>query len=202
VAPGRETDLVGSELAQAASGITPGRVRVERFAGGIAHAERHQRAAVGEVDAQPVPADGAVAKQCRRPLVVEPRLAAHRLPAAVAQQGSADLQLRPADVVAGQFRPVTLARVALVTLQQQGLRWRQRQVKGKLWALHLQPEHLAGSLQLPDHPPGADRDIQVEAGKAGAEFGPGGTFRMAQPLTGNGQCRMGEEDLARGNRRT
>jgi hypothetical protein len=71
------------------------------------------------------------------------RPAAHRLPAAVAQQGPGDLQLRPADVVAGQFRPVTLARVAAIALQQQGLRRRQREVVGELWALHLQPEHLA-----------------------------------------------------------
>jgi hypothetical protein len=98
---------------------------------------------------------------------------------------------------------VALARVAVVALQQQGLRRRQREIKRKLRALHLQPEHLALKRGLlPDHPPGADRDIQVEAGKAGAEVGPGGTFRMAQPLTGNGQCRMGEEDLACGNRRT
>jgi hypothetical protein len=115
-----KTDVARRELAQAAGRVAPGGVRVERRSGGVAHAESHQRAAVGEVDAQPVPADGAVAKEGGRPLVIEPGrpLTACRRPSCAT--GFPDLQLRPADVVAGQFRPVALARVALVTLQQQG----------------------------------------------------------------------------------
>jgi hypothetical protein len=92
-----------------AVGIAPGGVREKRRPLRVAHAKSHQRATVVEVDAHPVPADGAVAKNGGRPFVIEPGTAAGRLALAVEDQRASHLQLWPADVVAGQVRRVAFA---------------------------------------------------------------------------------------------
>jgi hypothetical protein len=80
------------------------------------------------------------------------------------------------------------------------LRWRQRQSQENC-GLCIAAATTSPATAPAGHPPGADRDIQVEAGKAGAEVGAGGTFGVPQALAGNRQGGMREEDLARGDRR-
>jgi hypothetical protein len=119
-----------------------------------------------------------------RPFVVEPGAAVDRLSPALTQQRPGDLQLRPADVVARQIRPVSLARVALVTLQQQGCDGVSVSSQENCGLCIAAAERPRRQPQLPEHPPGADRDIQVEAGEAGAEVGAGGTFGVRRRSPG------------------
>ena len=69
--PVRTSAIAAFRLAQRPPAQVPARL--------VAHAERHQRAAVGEIDADPVPADGPARQHVLGPLVVEPRDAAYRL---------------------------------------------------------------------------------------------------------------------------
>src|SRR3712207_6154114 len=84
-----------------------------RAAAALAHAKTHERAAVNEIDARPVPADRLGRHDCARPFVVEPSGAAH--PPAV--QTSDDAEVRAAVVVARLLRPVPLAAVSVFALQ-------------------------------------------------------------------------------------
>ena len=84
-------------------------------AGLIAHAESHQRAAIQQVDAAPVPARGLRRHVGARPFVVEPGLAFDVLTIQLAD----DVEVRAAVVVAGLARPVTLAAEAGVALEDQ-----------------------------------------------------------------------------------
>ena len=64
----------------------------KRFAARIANAKRHQRAAAVEVDADPVPADGAARQVTARPLVIEPCTARHAARACTRFDGAFDAQ--------------------------------------------------------------------------------------------------------------
>ena len=84
----------------------------------VAHPESHERAAVGEIDAAPVPAGRFGRHVGARPFVVEPR----RSLDVPAVQLADHVELRAAVVVARLVRPVALAAEALLALQDELMR--------------------------------------------------------------------------------
>ncbi len=89
-----------------------------------AHHEGHQRAAVVQVDPGPVPADGVRAQDLARPLVIEPRPSRHLGRGRSGADAAGDRELGHAVVVARLAGQRPLARIAGLSLQQQGLRGR------------------------------------------------------------------------------
>ena len=89
---------------------------------GAANSKRGQRAAVGQVHADPVPADRARRDVAVAPFMVQPSAALHRDGLAVERQRAAGLKLRLAVVATRVARPRSLARHPGVALQQQRLR--------------------------------------------------------------------------------
>src|SRR6185436_21161784 len=78
-----------------------------------AHLERHERAAVQEIDSGPVPARGFGGEVGARPFVVEPPGA----PCVAAVYPAGDVELGPAVVVARFLRSIALPAEARLSLQ-------------------------------------------------------------------------------------
>src|SRR5215831_17143678 len=101
----------------------------QRPAGTVADAERHQRRAVVEVDAGPVPAGCLRRQDLARPLVIEPGAAGDVEASAADLDRTRDRELRLAVVVARVDGIAGLAREARLALEQNRLRLRETQVE-------------------------------------------------------------------------
>ena len=97
--------------------------------------KRHQRAAVVEVHADPVPAGGAGIEVGVAPLVVEPGAAGDAGGPALDRERAPHGELRLAVVAARLFRPRPLAREAAFALQDERLGRGERQVVGEAGAV-------------------------------------------------------------------
>src|SRR6266513_5980465 len=152
-----------------------------------AHAKRHQRAAVEQVDPGPVPAGGLGGEVGARPFVVEPG-AAHDLPAVDAAE---DLQVGLAVVVAGLLGTVTLSAETRLALQKWLVGSEKRQVhvefprcdlRAVLISLEHQPPVVdpdagAVGLGLRQREPGARRALLVDQAAA-LRVGDGGVGKQ------------------------
>jgi hypothetical protein len=121
-----------------------------------------ERAAVVQVDADPVPADRALGQQLVAPFMVQPAPAGGAALAAALCQGRLHRQLRLAVVVAGVLRQRSLARMAGLPLQQQRLGRCQVECQREAGVGRGQPGGVvavAGALQAP----GAERDAGITA---------------------------------------
>ena len=93
--------------------------RPERGARTVAHAKRHQRAAIVEVDADPIPADGVGRHVLARPFVIEPGVARDFCVAARRGHLPSHGEMRLAVVIARLPRDRAFARETRVTMKEQ-----------------------------------------------------------------------------------
>src|SRR5450631_2898614 len=94
-----------------------------------ANAERHQRAAIVQIDANPVPTNGLTIQVLARPFVIEPSLAGDLVRAALTRNGACDSHMRQAVVVTRSLRRGALAADAGVAVEQNGLSLQERQIQ-------------------------------------------------------------------------
>ncbi len=118
-------------------------------AGAVAHSECHQCAAVGEVDAGPVPAGSFGSHDLARPFVIEPCAAGHGERLAVDGDRPRDSKLRPAVVEACLSRQRALARIATLPVGEHGPGGRERKLERESARGDLRPVHVAIERQRP-----------------------------------------------------
>ena len=182
----------------------------DRLARLVAQPKGRQRAAIKQVDAQPVPAHRATLQQLLAPLMVQPggAAAAQLQGLALQRQAAADLQLRQAVVVAGLAGVGALARQALVALQQQGLRAGKAQVHGKVFCAdgRVQVGILAQQRPVLQHHAGiqtAGRGVVGSVLPRRLARPAGNALVMPEALAHHiGEGGMGKQQLARGQART
>ena len=161
----------------------------------IAHAERHQRTAVVEVDADPVPPGGVLRHHLARPLVVEPRPPLDVARATADDDAAAYRELRPAVIPARLAHLRPLARIALLSLQKDRLRRLEREVEREFARGDLRDIALALERERPVADPRAGRRL-VRPGKV--EHRARRALVVAEPaLRGLGQRRVREHQLTR-----
>src|SRR6185369_10984618 len=174
---GREDDLAVGEVALRAADSAVAAAAPERAAVGAAHAKRHQRAAVVEGHADPVPADRARVHVGVAAFVIEPGPAGDRGRSAFDRERAANVELRLAVVAAELLAPRALARDAVLALQQKRLRRRELEVEGE-----------AGAVAR------GTRRIATGARAAAAQQAP-----VAQGERGVGDRRLGDAEAAAGD---
>ena len=139
--------------------MRPHRVPITR-----ADLEGHQRRAIVEIRAQPVPA-GRIGRQERaRPFVIEPRAPRHgdariRLPRCRGPRDTARYrQLRLAVVVARLFRRRALARITLLALDHRRLRRGEREMERETGGIG---NDLIAAVRFARHAPRVELDVRV-----------------------------------------
>src|SRR3979411_1782262 len=86
-----------------------------------AHTEGHQRRAVIQIDAYPVPSHGLRVQVLAGPFVIEPSLAAYVIRGVPTSDGAGHVQMRQAVVIARRLWRGALAADAGIAVEQNGL---------------------------------------------------------------------------------
>src|SRR6266404_60126 len=102
-----------------------------------ADAEGHQRRAVIQIDADPVPTHGLTVEVLTGPFVIEPSLARDVIRANLARDGTRHAQVRQAVVIARGRGRGTFAASTLVSVENNGLCPQQPQIESKIFRIDL-----------------------------------------------------------------
>src|ERR1700687_3441463 len=165
----RECHFIGSEAMYLPPGVAQCGPRPIRLSVVATNPERHDGAAVIQVESDPIPAIRLAIEVLTGPLVIEPGLAADDIAPRRARNAAAHAQVRLAVVIAGRLWRRTLLAVARDTVEERWLCNLEAQIQGEILRRDMSLVPRTAALELPVIDPDAGvPESRVRESQAGA----------------------------------
>src|ERR1700686_4323692 len=164
-----ESHIIGPEAMHLPAGVAQCAASPIRLPLVATNPERHDRAAVIQIESNPIPAVRLGIEVLAGPLVIKPCLAADDIVPRRARNAAAHAQVRLAVVVAGRLWRRTLLAVAGDTIEEHRLRGLEAQIQGEILSRDMRLVRRSAALELPVIDPDAGvADARVRESQAGA----------------------------------